>query len=98
VLGALNDYLGKEVVVSVRSAAAGGFADAKLALYGVLRKQRDGPGFVVGPEGDITGSFSFESGAIEAPLQSFRDEDLGSDHVGFEVAGLLVTIGLREEA
>lgn len=93
VIGALNDYLGRVVQVTVRNEAGDTFDSVKIELHGKLGRASDGYS-VAAPDGTVIGRLIVDDSAAE--LVQWRDPDndeFGNDWIGFSVGGVSITVG-----
>lgn len=92
--GALNDYLGRDVQVTVRSEADEAYDTLKLELHGRLTREGDGYA-LVGATGNVFGRIDLDASAAE--LTQWNDpaiDPLGDDWIGFSAGGISITVGI----
>ena len=94
-IGALNDYLAKEVVVTVRSPDDGAPDGVRVSLHGRLEKGSKPNIYVVrGADGQSNGSLRLPLDAVQAAhWHRGIDRGLRDDFFSFKAAGVKITIG-----
>lgn len=93
VFGALNDYLGREVQVTVRSEADGAYNSLKLELYGKLVRAHEGFALAAADGTTIARLIVDASAAELLHWQDPAADQFADDWIGFSVGGISLTVG-----